>query len=106
MKIIKVQSKPYVLKLGINALCRFEDMTGKTVEQIEDEFSIKTLRILFYCALKGGGNKEIDLEATGELMDDFIAEEGMDALSDILGEVAEASLGKQEARAELESVLR
>ena len=94
MKYITHGGKAYNLKLSINAMIMFEDVTGKDISVIEEDTSIKTVRALFYCCLVGGGN-QVTIEEAGDILGDVMAEQGADKIGRLLGEVAEQAMGKQ-----------
>ncbi|SHK48990.1 hypothetical protein [Paramaledivibacter caminithermalis] len=80
------------LRLGINAICQIEDMTGKTITKLNENLGIKEFRIILYCALKWE-DKSLTLDKVGELMDEVIEKKGIDYLNEKLAEVLENSLG-------------
>ncbi|MEB1809026.1 MAG: hypothetical protein LPK26_17350 [Bacillaceae bacterium] len=82
------------LRLGVNARCKVEELTGKQISSFEGGLSENDLRIFLYCGLKWE-DEELTLEQVGELMDDVIIEQGHQYLGDKITEAIELSMPKK-----------
>ncbi|WP_282125632.1 hypothetical protein [Marinifilum flexuosum] len=70
MKTIKINGKDFFYRLNIGAFSDFEDLTGKSIEEIK---KLKDMCQLFYCAITRGKNKDFDMDY--ETFIDFIDED-------------------------------
>jgi hypothetical protein len=80
---VAIAGKTYVLRLDINAMCDFEDVTGKeamtVLEQLEKgKANTKDLRAMFWCCLKGH-QPDVTIEEAGALQS-----QNLDALTAVL----------------------
>ena len=66
------------LKYTINAMVELEEMFGGGLSKIftSDGAALTTARALIYVGLKYGGDRRITLEATGDLLSQFVLEPG------------------------------
>lgn len=79
------------LRFGTNALCQMEEMTGKSVNQLNESAGMKELRIMMYCGLRWE-DKELTIEKTGEIMDEIMSKHGIDYLSEKIGKAMELAI--------------
>lgn len=93
---ILIGDKEYKLRFTINDLIELEDMTGKSLAQINGE-SLKEIRALFFVGLKPKAKTE---KEAGELLTEAIEELGMDGLMETITKAMTNSLGegKQEVQ--------
>jgi len=72
--IIRVNGKEYTLRLGNNALCRFEAETGITAIKLAalgpDEMEQRFMRALLWAGLKKH-HPDMTLDMAGDLIDDI-----------------------------------
>lgn len=80
------------LRYGINAICQMEDILNKPVSSLVDGAGVRELRVMLFCGLSWE-DKELTLEGVGDLMDEAIAENGVEYLSDKLAAALELALG-------------
>lgn len=85
------------LRYGINALCQMEDMLGKPITSLQESTGIKEFRIMLYCGLVWE-DKELTLEKVGDLMDEVIAEKGIDYINEKVSEALELALGNNKKK--------
>ena len=100
MKIVNINGKDYILKMSINGMILFEELSGKALTAIGEGITIKDLRLLFHCCLMGA----TDLNTSGELLDVYADEHGLSSVGTLIGEVASAKMGKQKSKAELAKI--
>ncbi|AOY76919.1 hypothetical protein [Clostridium formicaceticum] len=79
------------LRIGINAICQIEDFIGKSISSLQDGAGVKELRLMLFCGLNWE-DKELTLERTGELMDEAIENNGIEYISEKLGEAIKLAL--------------
>lgn len=84
--------KPRHLKFGINALIQLEQELGRPLSEMTDAFKMSDLRDMLYVGLKWE-DKSLTKEQVGDAMDCVIANEGISALTEKLGEAMGGSLG-------------
>lgn len=75
MKILKVDSKDYILHYSINSLVRMEKETGKGFTDLfsEDSISLESLRdVIFYGLVSK--QRKITADETGDIIDALIQE--------------------------------
>lgn len=95
--IIEVNGDHKLMKLGFNGLIELEETLGKPITEIANgEVKFADLRTMFYIALKHGGDKNITVEQTGDLLDDVMSEKGMQYLTDKLTELFNNVMGVQD----------
>ena len=104
MKMIEINGKSYVLKLTLNALVNFEDASGKAMNDLDD-LTMREMRLLFHEIFKAGGSR-MDLEETGDLVTDYIGQNGMEVLTETLKEVLDKFTGKSSSKANLAKVTK
>lgn len=103
MAIKKINNEVHHFKLGINALIEFEELSGTNLTEINEEMSIKDIRTLFFVSLKGAGSK-VTLMESGNLLESFIEEYGIDDVGVFLSNLTEESLGKMSTQENLMKV--
>ena len=89
--IILEAEKARNIRFGINALCKAEEMLGKPITKINEDMGISEMRILLYCGLYWE-DKELTLEGAGEVMDEVIANKGIEYLTEKFKDAIELSL--------------
>lgn len=106
MKILEIDGNSYVLKMTLNALILFEDLSGKNFSTLEDnEMSMSDLRTLIHAMFYGGGSKHDQLKS-GDLATILIEEQGMEAFTEILREVMENFSGNAKSQKKLKQVTK
>lgn len=94
-KIISIEAdKNRHLKFGMNALIQLEKELGKPITSMadENEFKLEDLRTMIYVGLKWE-DKNLTMEQVGDIMDEAIEKNGMEYLSEKLGEALEGAFG-------------
>ena len=93
--MIEIRDKEYELKFTINMLCEMSEQGFDVMNIGAMNINIRTVRDLFYYALKGA-DKKITKAKAGDLMDAFIEEGGsFDELIDLVMEALGKSLGNK-----------
>ena len=93
--MIQIRDKEYELKFTINMLCEMSEQGFDVMNIGAMNINIRTIRDLFYYALKGA-DKKITKAKAGDLMDAFIEEGGsFDELIDVVMEALGKSLGNK-----------
>ena len=93
--MIQIRDKEYELKFTINMLCEMSEQGFDVMNIGAMNINIRTIRDLFYYALKGA-DKKITKAKAGDLMDAFIEEGGsFDELIDLVMEALGKSLGNK-----------
>jgi hypothetical protein len=54
VKQVEINGKSYPVRYDINALCEFEELTGKSLINGKVEFDLKGIRAMVYVGLKSG----------------------------------------------------
>lgn len=103
MVIKKINNEVHHFKLGINALIEFEELSGTNLTEVNEEMSIKDIRTLFFVSLKGAGSK-VTLMESGNILESFIGEYGMEEVGTFLANLTEESLGKMNTQENLRKV--
>lgn len=84
------------MRLDLNAMSEFEDLTGKSLFSIGNDLqSAKSIRALLYCALKSGG-EDITLDQVGDL----ITMENFAEVSKSMNKLMNKSYGESEDTAD------
>lgn len=93
-KVVTIKAdKARNLKYGINGMIELEKELGKPLTALStDAFSLSDLRTMLYVGLKWE-DKELTHETVGEIMDIVIEDEGMEYLSEKLGEAITGAFG-------------
>ena len=93
--MIQIRDKEYELKFTINMLCEMSEQGFDVMNIGAMNINIRTIRDLFYYALKGA-DKKITKNKAGDLMDAFIEEGGsFDELIYLVMEALGKSLGNK-----------
>lgn len=93
--IIEINNKEYELRFNINTLCEMSEQGFDVMDLTNVKINMRTVRDLFYYALKGG-NKKITKNQAGELMDQFIEDgHNFDELIEIVMDALGRSLGSK-----------
>lgn len=101
--MIQIRDKEYELKFTINMLCEMSEQGFDVMNIGAININIRTIRDLFYYALKGA-DKKITKAKAGDLMDAFIEEGGsFDELIDVVMEALGKSLGNKPVEDEEDS---
>ncbi len=87
----ELEGQIYNLKLGINAVCEFEEVTGRSITTLANHdggLDFKMLRDIFFFGLKYGGNsKEFSLIDAGEIIQQLIDRDGMEQTISLVGDL-------------------
>ena len=93
--MIQIRDKEYELKFTINMLCEMSEQGFDVMNIGAMNINIRTIRDLFYYALKGA-DKKITKAKAGDSMDALIEEGGsFDELIDVVMEALGKSLGNK-----------
>ena len=93
--MIEIRDKEYELRFTINMLCEMSEQGFDVMNIGAMNINIRTVRDLFYYALKGA-DKKITKNKAGDLMDAYIEEGGsFDELIDLVMEALGKSLGNK-----------
>lgn len=93
--IIEINNKEYELRFNINTLCEMSEQGFDVMDMSTVKINMRTVRDLFYYALKGG-NKKITKNQAGELMDQYIEDgHNFDDLIEIVMDALGRSLGSK-----------
>lgn len=93
--MIEIRDKEYELRFTINMLCEMSEQGFDVMNIANMNINIRTVRDLFYYALKGA-DKKITKNKAGDLMDAYIEEGGsFDELIDLVMEALGKSLGNK-----------
>jgi hypothetical protein len=93
--IIEINNKEYELRFNINTLCEMSEQGFDVMDLTNVKINMRTVRDLFYYALKGG-NKKITKNQAGELMDQYIEDgHNFDDLIEIVMDALGRSLGSK-----------
>lgn len=93
--VLKTNKNAYFMKFGINAHCEAEEILGFPITQLNDNTAgISTLRTLLFVGLKHSGNP-VSMDKAGEIMEEVIADKGMDYFSNQISEAIQKSLVQQ-----------
>lgn len=79
----------YQLRFSVNNLCKLEDLLGKPLSKLGDNIGLRELRLMLYCGI----TPSMSLEECGEVLDDVIAEKGVEELNSILTKALNLSMG-------------
>lgn len=82
------------LRLGVNAICDIEAITGKPISQLNDGAGFTEIRAILYCGLRWE-SKDITLEEVGEMME----ESDLDYIGNKIGEAIELALPTEKKKA-------
>jgi hypothetical protein len=93
--ILKTNRNTYFIKFGINAHCEAEEILGFPITQItEERAGMLTFRTLLSVGLKYGGTP-VPMEKAGEIMEEVVADRGIEYFTKQIGEAIEKSLNQQ-----------
>lgn len=82
------------LRLDLNAMARFEEITGKSLFTIGEGLQeAKALRAVLFCCLKSGG-EDLTIDQVGELIDI----DNFTMISENLAELMVSSYGKSDSQ--------
>jgi hypothetical protein len=56
------------LRLGVNAICDIESITGKSISNLTDGAGLADIRTILYCGLRWEDD-EIEMETVGDLIE-------------------------------------
>lgn len=100
--IIEINNKEYELRFTINTLCEMSEQGFDVMDMTTVRINMRTVRDLFYYALKGA-NKKITKNQAGELMDQFIEDgHNFDELIEIVMDALGRSLGTKKPEDKVE----
>ncbi len=84
--------KPRVLRYGINALARIEDLIGKPLTNLDlQNVGIKDLLVIIYAGLYHE-DETLTVEKVGDLIDEYSS---LDEISEKLGEALSLAFGNK-----------
>ena len=87
--------KPRTLRYGINALAKIEDITGKSLMNLDlKNVGIKDLLAIVYAGLYHE-DKDLNIEKVGDLIDEY---SDLNAIAKAVGEAITIAFGKEETK--------
>lgn len=93
--VLQTSKDSYFLRFSINAHCEAEELLGHPITQLgENNAGISTMRTLLYVGLKHGGHP-VSMEKAGDIMEEVIAEHGMEYFSEKISEAIQKGLNQQ-----------
>ncbi|MDQ0269013.1 hypothetical protein [Cytobacillus purgationiresistens] len=96
--VLKTNRDTYFLRFTINAHCEAEEMLGYPITQLSEKSAgISTLRTLLFVGLKNSGNP-VSLDKAGEIMEEVIADRGMEYFSTQISEAIQKGLNQQSSQ--------
>ena len=85
--------RPRTLRYGMNALSKIEDLTGKSLVNLDlKNVGIKDLLIIVYSGLYHE-DKELDIEKVGNLIDEYSS---LPEIAESVGKALSLAFGKKE----------
>lgn len=92
-KVVSIQAdKERHIKFGMNAFIRLEKELDRPMTELGDNLSMEDLRTMFWIGLLWE-DKKLTPEKVGDLMDIVIESEGLEFLSNALGEAVQGAMG-------------
>lgn len=92
-KIVTIEAdKQRHIKFGMNAFIKLERELGRPMTQLGDDISMEELRTMLWVGLLWE-DKKLTPEKVGDIMDEAIELNGLEALSGALGEAIQGALG-------------
>ncbi|ADU30365.1 hypothetical protein [Evansella cellulosilytica] len=93
--ILKSNKNTYFVKYPINAHCEAEEILGYPITQLNDKNAgMFTFRTLMYVGLKYAG-KVVPMEQAGDIMQEVIADKGMEYFTNEISKAISKSLTQQ-----------
>lgn len=89
-KIVQTKNNIYKLKFGFGAMEFVEDALGITISDLSTKLanpSMKQIRILLHAMLESGEERSFTVSEVHAVMDQVVAEEGMEGLAELIGDV-------------------
>lgn len=92
-KVVTIEAdKQRHIKYGMNAFIRLERELGRPMTELGDNLSMEDLRTMLWVGLLWE-DKKLTPEKVGDLMDVVIETEGLEYLSNALGEAVQGAMG-------------
>jgi len=89
--------KQRLLRYGTNAFCVMEELTGKSVMELNNGAGLLEIRAMLYSGLCWE-DKELTLDKAGDILDEFIRKDELDYITEKIGEATEQALGAKKAK--------
>lgn len=89
-KIVQTKNNVYKLKFGFGAMEFVEDALGISIAELSTKLtnpSMKQIRILLHAMLECGEERSFSVQEVHAIMDEVVAEKGMEGLANLIGEV-------------------
>ena len=80
------------IRFDTNAFCMMEEITGKSLSELNDRAGIRDIRAMLYCGLFWEDD-QLTLEKTGDILDTIMRKNGLDEVTKKLGKALEAATG-------------
>lgn len=92
-KIVSIEAdKTRNIKYSMNAFIRLERELGRPMSQLGDDTSLEDLRTMLWVGLLWE-DKKLTPDKVGDIMDEAIENEGLEYLSNAIGEAIQGALG-------------
>ena len=89
--------KPRNLRYNTSAFCKIEEITGKTVFELNEGAGMTEMRAMLYCGLYWEDNS-LTLDGAGEVMDAILQNDDVEYLSEKIAEAVELAMGEKETK--------
>ncbi len=80
------------IRFDTNAFCMMEEITGKSLSELNDRAGIRDIRAMLFCGLFWEDD-QLTLEKTGDILDIIMRRDGLDEVTKKLGAALEAATG-------------
>ncbi|MBW2084433.1 MAG: hypothetical protein JRI54_00155 [Deltaproteobacteria bacterium] len=81
---LELEGKKYTLRLDFNALVNFEETTGITIFELQNQASARSIRALLWACIRSGSDPEINIEDVGRLIHSGNMTKIISSLSDLM----------------------
>ena len=90
--VILKADRPRGLRYSTSAFCKVEEITGKTIFELNEGAGMIEMRAMLYCGLYWE-DKQLTLEDTGEIMDVILQNDDIEYLSEKIAQAVEMATG-------------
>lgn len=80
------------IRFDTNAFCMMEEITGKSLAELNERAGIRDIRAMLFCGLYWEDD-QLTLEHTGEILDIIMQTNGLEEVTKKLGNALEAATG-------------
>lgn len=85
------------LKFRFSTLVKLEEALGRPISELNEGASLKDVQTMIYYGLKHGENEKITKVKAYDLIDDYIEEHGMTALTEKMSAAMQKATGSTDA---------